>query len=115
MDDNSGIGINCRILNNTIIGKNVMMGPNCYFLESLHRFDRVDIPMCDQGSTHERSQVIIEDDVWFGREVMVIGSKKIAKGSIIGARTVLVKNFPEYSIIGGNPSKYIRSRLNENK
>lgn len=108
--DNSGIGINCRIHNNTIIGKNVMMGPECYFLESGHKFDRIDVSMIEQGKTHTKAQVIIEDDVWFGREVMIIGSKTIKKGSIIGARTLVTKNFPEYSIIGGNPSKLIRSR-----
>lgn len=42
---------------------------------------------------------------------MILGSKIIADGSIIGARTLLTKNFPPYSIIGGNPSKLIRSRL----
>lgn len=108
--DNSGIGIRCRIHNNTIIGDNVMMGPGCRFLESKHKFDRIDIPMSEQGKTKRRAQVIIGDDVWIGREVMIIGSKEIKSGSIIGARCVLTKNFPEYSIIGGNPSKLIKSR-----
>lgn len=108
--DNSGIGINARILNNTIIGKDVMMGPNFYILESTHLFDRIDIPMRKQGRVLQRACVVIEDDVWIGREVMVIGSKTIKKGSIIGARTLLTKNYPEYSIIGGNPSKLIRTR-----
>lgn len=47
--DNSGIGINCRINNNTIIEKNVLMGPNCYMLESNHLFERTDIPIRDRG------------------------------------------------------------------
>jgi|SRR5690554_3795823 len=108
--DNSGIGINCRIHNNTIIGKDVMMGPNCYFLESMHKFERIDISIREQGGVSERAQVIIEDDVWIGREVMIIGTKTIKKGSIIGARCLLTKNFPAYSIIGGNPSKLIKNR-----
>lgn len=111
--DNSGIGINAHILNNTIIGKDVMMGPNLYMMEKTHNFDRTDIPMMYQGSrtTHERDQVIIGDDCWIGQDVMIIGSREIKKGSIVGARCVLTKSFPEYSIIGGNPSKLIRSRL----
>jgi len=109
--DNSGIGVNARILNNTLIGKNVMMGPNCYILESTHVFADVDIPMREQGRVHERIQVVIEDDVWIGRDVLIIGSKKMRKGTILGVRTLLTKNFPEYSVVGGNPSKLIRSRL----
>ena len=109
--DNSGIGINAHILNNTIIGNNVMMGPNCYMLESSHLFDRTDITMIEQGVKKERDKVIIGNDVWIGRDVMIIGSKEIKTGSIIGARCVLTKSFPEYSVIGGNPSILIRSRL----
>ncbi len=109
--DNSGIGYNAHILNNTIIGENVMMGPNLYMLESTHLFDRTDIPMILQGKKEARDQVVIGDDVWIGRDVMIIGSREIKKGSIIGARCLLTKNFPEYSVIGGNPSALIRSRI----
>lgn len=108
--DNSGIGYNARILNNTIIGRDVMMGPNLYMLEKTHNFDRIDIPMMQQGVRKERDQVIIGDDCWIGRDVMIIGTREIKKGSIVGARCVLTKSYPEYSIIGGNPSKLIRSR-----
>lgn len=108
--DNSGIGINAHILNDTVIGKDVMMGPNCYMLESLHRFDRTDITMIAQGMTDKRAKVIIGDDCWIGRDVMIIGSREIKQGSIVGARCLLTKSFPEYSIIGGNPSKMIRNR-----
>ena len=108
--DNSGLGINCHVLNNTKIGKNVMMGPNCYMLESLHNYDRTDISMAEQGFSSKRCQVIIGDDVWIGRDVMIIGSKEIKTGSIVGARCLLTKSFPEYSVIGGNPSKLLKSR-----
>lgn len=36
--DNSGLGLNCNIPGNTIIGKNVMMGPNVYILGQNHAF-----------------------------------------------------------------------------
>lgn len=109
--DNSGIGKNAVIHNNTVIGENVMMGPNCYFLESAHAFENVNIPMRLQGRIGKRAEVVIKDDVWIGRDVMIIGDKIIEKGTIIGARTLLTKNFPAFSIVGGNPSKLIRSRL----
>lgn len=111
--DNSGIGYNAHILNNTIIGDNVMMGPNCYMLENTHNFSRTDIPMIQQGSrtSYTRDQVIIGDDCWIGQDVLIIGSREIKTGSIVGARCVLTKSFPEYSIIGGNPPRLLRSRL----
>lgn len=110
---NSGLGVNCHLHPNTIIGNNVMMGPECYMLDNTHKYDRTDIPMIKQGlkSVSERCKVVIEDDVWIGSEVMIIGDKVIKTGSIVGARCLLTKNFPAYSIIGGNPSRLIRSRL----
>ena len=107
--DNSGIGINACIPSNTIIGQDVMMGPNCYILANNHAFDRTDIPMSQQGFT-EREQAIIEDDVWIGRDVTMTPGRKIKRGSIIAACAVLTKDFPEYSIVGGNPAKLIKSR-----
>src|SRR5690606_4920051 len=108
--DFSGIGKYCRIHNNTKIGSNVMMGPHCFFLESTHVYKSTEISMREQGRVKGRAQVVIEDDVWIGREVMIIGTKTIKTGSILGARTLLTKNFPAYSVIGGNPSKLIKSR-----
>lgn len=109
--DNSGLGVNCKLHNNSIIGKNVNMGPNCYMLQSHHVISRTDIPMREQGFSNHVTQVIIEDDIWIGRDVMILGHREIKTGSIIGARTLLTKNFPQFSIVGGNPSKLIRNRI----
>ena len=108
--DNSGIGVNAMIPSDTIIGKNVMMGPNCYILAMNHSFNRIDIPMVEQGFT-EKKRTIIGNDVWIGRDVLMTPGRTIADGSIIAAGCVLTKDFPKYSIVGGNPSRIIRSRI----
>lgn len=108
--DNSGIGINARIPNGTIIGKDVMMGPNCFVHYRNHGFSRTDLPMRLQGFTEEKP-LIIEDDVWIGRDVTIMIGRHIRKGTIVAANSVVTKDFPEYSIIGGNPARLIRSRL----
>lgn len=108
--DYSGIGINARIPNNIVIGKYVMMGPNCCILDSNHQFIDLESPMMFQGYT-EKKLTIIEDDVWIGCNVTMTAGRHISKGSIIAAGTVLTKDYPEYSIVGGNPSKLICSRI----
>lgn len=108
--DNSGIGINCVIPNGTKIGNDVMMAPNCYILPYNHRFDRIDIPMREQG-TIEKKNVIIDDDVWIGRDVTMTPGRHISKGTIVGACCVLTKDFPAYSVVGGNPSRLLKSRI----
>lgn len=110
--DESGLGINCCIPSNTKIGKYVMMGPNCYILPHNHKFERTDIPMCHQGLS-PKLQTVIHDDVWIGRDVLMTPGRTIKKGSIIAGGCVLCKDFQEYSVIGGNPARLIRSRLDE--
>lgn len=107
--DNSGLGINCRIPNGSIIGKDVMMGPNCFIHSRNHTFARTDIPMRLQGYTPEK-HVIIEDDVWIGQDVTIMVGRHIKKGSIIAACSVVTKDFPEYSVIGGNPARLLKNR-----
>lgn len=110
--DNSGLGINCVIPDGTVIGNDVMMGPNCYIHGVNHRFDRTDVPMRLQGAT-ESKPCIIDDDVWIGRNVTIMVGRHISTGTIIASNSVVTKDFPPYSIIGGNPAKLIRSRLEE--
>ena len=66
----------------------------------------------DISYPYKSFDIFVEDDVWIGRGVFIMSGKKIKKGSILAAGTVLTKNFPEYSIIGGNPSRLIKSRKN---
>lgn len=108
--DNSGLGINSHIPNNTIIGSGVLMGPNVYIFDRNHAFDRVDIPIGQQGYK-TGYQTIMEDDIWIGRGVTITPGRRIRKGSVVGACTLLCKDFPEYSVIGGNPSRLIKSRI----
>ena len=107
--DNSGLGVNCMVPNDLIVGNNVMMGPNCRILALNHEFSRTDIPMNQQG-LQESKLTTIHDDIWIGRDVMMTPGRIIRKGTIIAMGTVLTKDFPEYSIVGGNPSRLIKSR-----
>lgn len=108
--DNSGIGANSHIPFNLTIGENVMMAPNCYILGNIdHRFDRIDIPMREQGCRYKKP-TIIGNDIWIGQNVLITPGRTIKDGSIIAAGCVLTKDFPENSIIGGNPSVLIRNR-----
>lgn len=112
MGDDSGIGANTQFPPNTIIGKNVMLSRNCFILDRNHRFDRTDIPIIEQGF-HEFKQTVIEDDCWIGLRTILTPGRHVKKGTIVGMGSVLTKDFPPYSIVGGAPAKLIRSRLQE--
>lgn len=111
LGDNSGLGINCMVPSDIKIGRDVMMGPNCYILAQNHRITDTSVPMNRQGFV-KKGRTIIEDDVWIGRDVTFTPGRHVQRGTVIGACCLLCKDFPAYSIIGGNPSRLIRNRLN---
>jgi acetyltransferase-like isoleucine patch superfamily enzyme len=107
-------GRSCQINENTFIetaeiGNFVMIAPNVAILSSMHNHDRLDIPMILQGATIGR-KVIIEDDVWLGRNVLVMPGIRIGKGSIVAAGAVVTRDVPEYKIVGGVPARIIKDR-----
>jgi maltose O-acetyltransferase len=110
----SGIGMNCKVPDKIIIGENVMMGPEVVIYGANHEFKDTSIPMIKQGMSIFQTPVI-EDDVWLGQRVMIMSGKTIKKGTIVAANAIVTKDFPEFSIIGGNPAKIIKSRLDIEK
>lgn len=60
-----------------------------------------------------KGKILIEDDVWIGANVVILSGIKVGRGSIIGAGSIVTKDIPAYSIVGGNPAKIIRKRFTE--
>lgn len=109
--DESGIGANTQIPYNTIIGNHTIVSRNIFILNRNHEFGRTDIPINEQGFKPDK-QTIIEDDCWLGMNSLYTPGRTIKKGTIIAMGSVLTKDFPEYSIVGGNPAKLLKSRIN---
>lgn len=107
--DNSTIGVNCEIIGKARIGNNVLMGPEVILYAQNHNFRDKNTLICNQGYEEEKG-VIIEDDIWIGRRVIILPGVTVKKGTVIGAGSIVTKTFPEYSVIGGNPAKVIGSR-----
>lgn len=107
----SSIGINCHVPNNIKIGDNVMMGPECFVLQNVtHVFDDITRPMIEQGSRRIECRTEIGDDVWIGRQAIIMSGKHIGSHSIIAAGTVVCRDVDDWVIAGGNPVREIRKR-----
>ena len=53
--------------------------------------------------------------MWIGAEVFIMSNITIHEGAVVGARSGVFKNVSAWSIIGGNPAKYIKDRIIENE
>ena len=108
------IGKHCHINENIFIqganiGNYVMIAPNVTLLNSLHNYQNVDIPMIMQGGV-ENLNPTIEDDVWIGRNAIIMPNITIGEGSVVGAGSVVTKDVEPYTVVGGVPAKLIKRR-----
>lgn len=60
-----------------------------------------------------KGDIIVGNDVWFGYDSLVMNGVSIGNGAIIGARSVVVKNVPAYSIVAGNPARVVKMRFED--
>lgn len=58
-----------------------------------------------------KGDIVIGNDVWIGYEAVIMQGVHIGDGAIIGARAVVTKDIPPYTIVGGVPAKEIRKRF----
>lgn len=60
-----------------------------------------------------KGDIVIGNDVWIGRESVIMPGIKIGDGAIIGAYSVVTRDVEPYSVVGGNPAKFIKYRFDE--
>lgn len=77
-------------------------------------FDEWDLDVEDITSAWDRKgDIIIGSDVWIGYEAVIMSGVTIGDGAIIGARSVVTKDIPPYTIVGGVPARQIRRRFSD--
>ncbi len=64
-------------------------------------------------SWENKGDIVVGNDVWIGFEAVILAGVTIGDGAVIGARAVVTKDVPPYTIVGGVPAKPIRKRFSE--
>ena len=123
--DYSYISANCDITNTTI-GKFCSIADNCRIGTASHTLNNIStspiftLKHNATGTTwteesidhrNDTKQVNIGNDVWIGTRVIIKDGVTIGDGSVIGAGAVVVKDVPQYAVVGGVPAKVIKYRF----
>jgi acetyltransferase-like isoleucine patch superfamily enzyme len=107
---------------NTIFGhhctiaakEDISIGEDCLIAELVsirdhdHRFDRLDIPIREQGS--RCGPVKIGRNVWIGAKATITRGVTIGDNAIIGAHAVVTRDIPRDAVAVGIPARVIRIR-----
>ncbi len=107
---------------------NIIVGKYCSLAEGIimdsgfnHRTDFISTyPFHIFGAQYltnveQPEDIIIENDVWIGESVLIMGGVKICSGAVVGAKSLVTKNktIGPYEIWAGVPAKFIRKRFTD--
>jgi acetyltransferase-like isoleucine patch superfamily enzyme len=53
---------------------------------------------------------VIEDHVWIGARAIISPGVRIGEGAVIGAGSVVTRDVEPYTIVAGNPARFIKER-----
>lgn len=113
-------------IRNTEIGKFCSIGPNFMCGLAIHPIDGIStspffystkkqcgVTISEVNKIKEFGEVKIGNDVFIGANVTISTNLTIGNGVVIAAGSVVVKDIPDYAIVGGVPAKIIKYRYSE--
>lgn len=92
-----------------IVGSKVSIGPEVVFIPGMIH-DRSDGYNWKPVKTHRplsRGDIVIGDDVWLCGRCTILSGVKIGRGAIVAAGSVVSRNVPAYTLVGGVPAEVI--------
>lgn len=90
-----------------IIGNEVLCASDIFIIDYNHGLNPLSKNYLENDLEISEG-VNIEDGVWIGNNVIILGGVTIGKKAIIGAGSVVTHNVPPYTIVAGNPAHIIK-------
>lgn len=101
---NSFINSNCKIR----CHKSITIGDDCAIS---HDFTIMDSNAHSLNGDRKTLPVEIKNHVWIGTRVTILSGVTIGEGAVIAAGSVVTKDVPPFSVVGGNPAKVIKENI----
>ncbi|MDD4969967.1 MAG: putative colanic acid biosynthesis acetyltransferase [Paludibacter sp.] len=105
MGDYSCLGrnVDCYNQGKITIGANTTISQKTYLCASSHDISDPKLKLL-------LKPILIADQVWIAADAFVGPGVKIGQGAVVGARSSIFKDVEPWTVVGGNPSKFIKKR-----
>lgn len=90
------------------IGQNTLIASGSTLISRNHKFSDIDKYIKEQG--YQNAPIVIGNDVWIGFNSTILPGVSIGDGAVIAAHSVVTKDVPSYTVVGGIPAKEIKKR-----
>ena len=98
-----GDDVDCYAMNSIIIGSKVAISQRAFLCGGSHDIESLRRPLIT-------GPICIHDHAWVCAEAFVGPNITIGEGAIIAARAAVVRDVPEWVVVGGNPANVIKQR-----
>ncbi|WP_255474293.1 acyltransferase [Pontibacter qinzhouensis] len=100
------IGLFDVVIGPATIGNKVIIAQHVVISGLNHGYENVHVPIKDQPCT--TAEIVIEDNCWIGANAVITAGVRIGKHAVVAAGSVVTKDVPAYSVVGGNPAKVLK-------
>lgn len=106
--ENSSIGPKVDVYNQgkISIGNNTVISQKTYLCASSHDYTQKDFPLV-------LKPIQIGNGVWIAADAFIGPAVTIGNNAVVAARSVVIKNIDDNTIVGGNPASVIKYIKNE--
>ena len=107
--DRAGISENCfiQVRGPVEIKDDVIIGPSVKIFSENHNFSDRSKNISDQGVI--RTGVVIGKGSWIGSGAIILDGVQIGENSVIAAGSVVTKSVESFTVVGGNPARFLKN------
>jgi acetyltransferase-like isoleucine patch superfamily enzyme len=104
--DNSRVGLGNTIIGPVQIENDVILAQNVVLSGLNHEYQDVNTPIHKQPIT--KKKITVKAGAWIGANAVVTAGITIGKNSVVAGGSVVTKDVPNYTVVGGNPAKVLK-------
>ena len=104
--DRTLVGLGNVLIGPLRIGNDVIIAQNVVFSGLNHGYLDVQRPIKDQPCT--TAEIVVEDEVWIGANSVITAGVRIGRHAVVAGGSVVTKDVPAYTIVGGNPARLLK-------